>query len=347
MNVIFKEATEKDSRALKEVFFNKLVCGGTLQPFVEVVSNDERLEMCFRGNAAPNQAIIVYYKNHQMFKIYDTGKIAFNYNHARYCPEKKEKEYRSKLKELGFVIRDKYNDKGEKDIKEVTRIMRGNEPLTGEQILLLVNDVLIPMFDDFFDVNMTYDYFKKSNKQSKGELAEKIDQQALFTKMTNSKKGFFFYDMEIAKKHENIDALKKDEYNNKADMMAVEFDSKGNPATILFVEVKSKKSAFGGESGLNEHISKMREVTKEEFENRKKEAFKIINQYHRLGLRTVENIENCCYEKMMQMKKGILIVLSREAIEYWREYEKNSPYKFEKCLGEDNRFATYRVIDEI
>lgn len=347
MNVIFKESMEDDCRALKEEFFNKLLYGGILQPFVELVSKDERLEMCFRGNAKSNQTVSIYYKNHQMLKIYDTGKLEFNYNHVRYCPEEKEKEYRTKLKEFGFVINDKYNSKGEKDIEYVTRTMRGKEILTLNKIEVLVNDVLIPMFDDFFDVNMTYDYFKNAIKKSKGELAEKIDQQILFTKMKNSKNGFFFYDMEIAKKHENKVELQNDKFNNKADMMAVEFDSNGNPITLLFVEVKSKKSAFAGKSGLNEHINKMKMITEEEFKNRKKEAFKVINQYHQLGLRKVDCIENCCYDKMMQMEKGMLIVLSREAIGYWEKYEKSSPYKFEKCFNESNEFSLYRVIDEI
>lgn len=344
MNEIFKGANEKDSRALKEAFFYMLD-SGVLRPFVDLVTEDNRLEMCFRGNENPNQAVIIYYKNHQLFKILDTGKIAFNYNHARYCPEDREKEYRTKLREKGFVIEDKYNDKGEKDIGEVTRTMKGKTALTLGEIKSLVNDILIPMFDTFFDVTMTYDYFKKGNKKTKGELAEKEDQQELFTKMTKSSAGFFFYDMEIAKKHESRDAIKNDEFNNKADMMAVEFDSKGEPRTIFFVEVKTKKTAFRGDSGLDEHIKKMKETTEEEIENKRKEAYKIINQYHLLGLRKVDCVENICYEKISKMKKGILIVLSREAIEYWKEYQKTSKYKFEKCCDSEGGFEVYRVVE--
>lgn len=345
MNTIFKEATERDSRALKKTFFDKLD-RGVLRPFVDLVNEDDRLEMCFRGNENPNQAVIIYYKNHQMFKIFDTGKIAFNYNHARYCPEDREKEYRIKLSEKGFVINDKYNDKGEKNIGEVTRTMQGKTALTFGEIKTLVNDVLIPMFDSFFDVTMTYDYFKKSNKISKGELAEKEDQQELFTKMTKSNAGFFFYDMEIAKKHKDINDLKNDAFNNKADMMAIEFDSKGEPMTMLFVEVKTKKSAFKGESGLDEHIRKMKEITEGEIETRKMEAYKMVNQYHLLGLRKVGCVEDICYEKMMKVGKGMLIVLSREAVEYWKVYEKNSPYEFEACYNDVNGFAMYRVVEK-
>ena len=122
MSTIYKE-TETDSRALTKTFIDKL--NGELHPFVELIDNDDRLELCFRGNQSPNQAVIIYYKNHQMFKILDTGKISFNYNHVRYCLPEEEKKYRAKLLDLGFTIKDKYNDKGEMDIGEITRTKAG------------------------------------------------------------------------------------------------------------------------------------------------------------------------------------------------------------------------------
>lgn len=47
-----------------------------------------------------------------MFKIYDTGKISFNYNHARYCKPEVELEYRNKLIALDFNVGDKFEKVG-------------------------------------------------------------------------------------------------------------------------------------------------------------------------------------------------------------------------------------------
>lgn len=364
MKGIYKETDEKDSRALKEKFFNRL--NGDLKPFIDVLKDDSRLELCFRGNQEPNQAVTIYYKNHQMFKIYDTGKISFNYNHARYCEPDVELEYRKKLIELKFNVGKKFEKIGIKpedfnkkgvvlDIKDVTRTLANNQTLEEQEIKDLINDVLIPMFDTFFNKNKKYDYFKHKEKKDKGELAEKEDQQKLYSIMKNSKAGYYFYDMEISKKHSSKTELDNDKSNNKADMMAVEFDDKGEPVNIVFVEVKTKKSAYYGKSGLDVHIEKTKQISKEYIETRKIEAYKIIHQYHKLGLRTVEDINKIDYNAMTKMGVQILVVLTREAKDYWNEYErkykwsykkkykKECSYTFEKCPSEKEEIVLYKV----
>lgn len=365
MKTIFKENSEKDSRALKSKFLEKLMDEKDLKPFIDVVDDDNELELCFRGNQEPNQAVTIYYKNHQMFKIYDTGKISFNYNHARYCKPEVELGYREKLINLGFNVGDKFEKFGIEpkkenegkivlDIKDVTRTLKKKgtsakkETLGKDEIEDLVK-VLKPMFDDFFDKNMKYDYFKGKEKENKGELAEKEDQQKLYSVMKNSKASYYFYDMEISKKHINREAIKDDKANNKADMMAVEFDDEGEPVNIVFVEVKTKKSAFEGDSGLDKHIEKTKNVSKEYIEARKVEAYKIIRQYHKLGLRTVEDIDKIDYDAMTKMGVQILVVLTREAKDCWNEYEKkyknkkDYPYTFEMCSSKYEEFALYKV----
>ena len=69
----------------------------------------------------------------------------------------------------------------------------------------IVDEILIPMYDTFLNKDMNYDYFKESSKDTKGELAEKEDQQELFSKTTWNQEEYFFYDMESEKKHDNRD----------------------------------------------------------------------------------------------------------------------------------------------
>ena len=161
--------------------------------------------------------------------------------------------------------------------------------------------------------------------------------------MKRSKSSYYFYDMEISKKHSNRNAIKDDEANNKADMMAVEFNDEGEPINIVFVEVKTKEAAFKGDSGLKVHIEKTKKISKEYIESRKIEAYKIIHQYHKLGLRTVEDINKIDYDAMTKMGVQLLVVLSREAKNYWSEYVKKCTYTFEKCLGENEEFVLYKV----
>ena len=208
----------------------------------------------------------------------------------------------------------------------------------------IVDEILIPMYDTFLNKDMNYDYFKESSKDTKGELAEKEDQQELFSKTTWNQEEYFFYDMESAKKHDNRDELSKDENNNRADMMAIRFNEEGTPVKLVFVEMKTKKGAYLGDSGLDEHIKKMIAVEGKEFDSKKIEAYKIINQYWGLGIKNNNNIEKCTYDFMMKLEKEILIVLTREAKNYWSTYEKNSLFRFEKCLETDEKFLMYRVI---
>lgn len=105
--------------------------------------------------------------------------------------------------------------------------------------------------------------------------------------MKKSKSSYYFYDMEISKKHSNRNAIKDDEANNK--------------------------------------------------------AYKIIHQYHKLGLRTVEDINKIDYDAMTKMGVQLLVVLSRGAKNYWSEYVKKCTYTFEKCLGENEEFVLYKV----
>ena len=362
---IFKESDEEDSRALKSKFFDKLMDENELKPFVDVVKDKKigkDLELCFRGNQEPNQAVTIYYKNHQMFKIYDTGKISFNYNHARYCKPEVELEYREKLIALGFNVGDKFEKIGigakegnpqdrEFAISEVTRTLQGKEILKKEEITKLIKEVLKPMFESFFNKDENYDYFKGKVKENKGELAEKEDQQELYTLMNKTVGGYYFYDMEISKKHSSKTELENDDANNKADMMAVEFDDKGRPINIVFVEVKTKKAAYYGKSGLDVHIEKTKQSSSEYIEARKIEAYKIIHQYHKLGLRTVEDINKIDYDTMTKMGVQLLVVLSREAKDYWSEYEREyiekydreCPYFFEKCTGKYGKYELYKV----
>lgn len=140
--LIFKEE-EKSSRALGKDFYEKL--NAELSPIIELVKKDSQLQLCFRGNNSGHQAVMIYYKNQKILEVLSTGKISFDYNHARYCSPEIEKEYKKKLVEYGFTIKDKFNKKGEKDIKTVTRV-GAKKPLTLQELEKIVDEILIPIF---------------------------------------------------------------------------------------------------------------------------------------------------------------------------------------------------------
>ena len=78
---------------------------------------------------------------------------------------------------------------------------------------------------------------------------------------------------------------------NKPDMFAIRFDKRKNsPVSICMVEVKSKIEALRYGSGLDDHLEGMEAYLSMEGKNellmnyRKREACKILNQYHELEL---------------------------------------------------------------
>ena len=176
------------------------------------------------------------------------------------------------------------------------------------------------------------DYFKFDAKGVSGckvkvpDKLEKVRQQELFTKMTFLKDGYFFYDMEFAQKHENIKGLQDDKDNNQADMLAIKFDHNNKPEKLVLVEVKCKKESLRNDSGIENHLKRMNPyigitnntIIKERKENRRKEAWQIMNQYASLGLRGLSTDNKFDYEKdFKDLDFQILLVFTDDAIAEW------------------------------
>ena len=68
--MIKKEKKDVDCRALSSEFFNDFLQGEKDHVFIELVNKyHDELEICFRGNNQPSEAVCIYYNNHLVYKI--------------------------------------------------------------------------------------------------------------------------------------------------------------------------------------------------------------------------------------------------------------------------------------
>lgn len=317
----------EDCRALQKSNLLKLMDEGKLHPYVELVKKHSELELCFRGNGDPER-INIYFNNHQVFKIEQSGAVYVSFDHARYCDN--WKEYLDVLKEYEFNIPVEILTSGGKDSIGELKRNSFRYALSTEEVEFLYTEVVKPMFERYFEVegcNNVIDYFKKKVGEKKyvvrpASLTEKKEQQKLYSAIRDKKSGYFFYDLEFAQKHENKKARDDDENKNKPDMQAIKFNEKGKPDKLVFVEVKCTKSAWdSGTSGLVDHIKRMREYENDgiNMSARRKEAYLIIKQYSILGLRGL-NMEDCFeYDDFENLSLEILIILTGDAKKRWEE----------------------------
>lgn len=142
------------------------------------------------------------------------------------------------------------------------------------------------------------------------ECIEKHVQQDLFMNNHFLKDGLFIYDLEFVQP--SGDPNTKVENNNKPDMFALRFDSKGKIESICMIEVKSTKSALRQNSGLEKHLEGMESyLKKEELINKRiEEARKILNQYYELGFYGVK--KEFTESDFKDIKKEIIFVFSNE-----------------------------------
>lgn len=314
-----------DSRALLERNYNRLLPGGELHPFVDLVKNHNELELCFRGNGEPEK-ISIYCNNHQVLRISLTGLISVSFNHARYCEN--WMDYLKKLEEFGFVIPDNPLHKRD-DIGELNRSSHNlKHYLSDAEVEKLYKEVIKPIFDRYFKVNgqkNTIDYFKKETGISPyivtpHVLTEKKRQQELYSAIVDIKGGYYFYDLEFAQKHKSKKDQEDDEANNKPDMQAIKFDKSGKPEKLVFVEVKCTEDAWdGGTSKLIEHVERMKAYRNQEnnMQSRRKEACEILRQYAGLGLHNLKENMKFDDKDFSNLELEILVVLTDEAKEKW------------------------------
>lgn len=268
-------------RKISEDFITSLKTG-ELSGLTKMVKENDNLIICFRDGY-----INVYYNSHSVFKITEQEKqykVEFNMGHARYS-----KDYINRCK--GFDFSDKiatiankkpkiisfYVEKYNTDLDEITSNL--------EKCCNLYTGFI----DDFFNKNLTKDYFEKEDKPDKDALIEKKHQQKLFSeyfpKNENENKEYLFFDLELSIQRNN----NKEEHPGSPDCVALKMEN-GNPVGIVLVEVKSTEAACDGKCGIDAHFHKYNNMlANEHYKNTIKTMAKtIISQYNELGFLNVD-----------------------------------------------------------
>lgn len=312
----------KDCRAINDDLLEQLINGG-FKEFKEFVKktekSEDKLALCFRGNSNP-ESVVIYYNNHYVWKLYIRNSklsVEISFNHARYSKDWKEK-YDILCNKYNFKKKENiYNKENEVDIKKLTASIPLDNEFNKEFVEGTFN-IILPLMKDYFNQDLEYDYFKMKNIKHKNYL-EKIKQHELYFRYNNLDNGICIYDLEFAQP-----MMKNKEDNNQPDMLGLEFEH-GKPKKLLFIEVKSKKTAMLGKSGIIEHVTKMEKYIKdsaneETIKNRIIEANKILEQYRKIGLR---NIKPKYHFTTLPIK--IFVILTNEAAKDFNE--NNNIYK--------------------
>ena len=152
------EKVKRDNRAISDEFFERFKPEGDLHPFIKLVKEyEDELELCFRGNEG---SVRIYRNGHQAFKITKTGNIAVSFSIARYCED--WENLLDKLAEFSFKV-DVDNIKEKIRKGDTIYIGRAGKPLSFEALKKLYDDIIIPMFTQYFSVQEKaepIDYFK-------------------------------------------------------------------------------------------------------------------------------------------------------------------------------------------
>ncbi|WP_036610805.1 hypothetical protein [Oribacterium sp. P6A1] len=313
-----KKPHDEDNRALLKNELKAFIGKDSKKPlnhFVDLVKNHKELELCFRGNGRPR--ITIYSENHIIFTVLASGMIEISFNHARYC-EKWKDYFETLCQKYNFSGTIGKTPSGDITVGTLKRSLKSNQPLSYMQVSSIYEEILKPMFKKYFVVegkDGVVDYFKHGKKVKVAGKTEKKRQQELYSIFNYTRNGYFFYDMEFSQKHKNINERNQDENNNKPDMQAIKFGKNGLPERIVFVEVKCTKEAMAGNSGLNEHINKMKHYNG--LINRRKEACDILNQYAQLGLRGLSHSDSFQYEDFKDLEPEILLVFTDDAKQIW------------------------------
>ena len=353
----------KDCRAISSEFFNQFK-DGNLKPFVDLVKEyPEQLTLCFRANSDPEQ-VTIYYNNHAVFTITNQIKsvnMSVNPNIFRYHPNAKEKL--GELVKKGFSnvnfdmlsIKDK-NKNGSCSVQFKNSIFKQiDKQVSFEWLDSLYDNQLRVAFETYFDKEHSIDQFKKwvntNHPKYKGKIKqntkkqklEKIRQQQLFAIMKQFENGYLVYDLEFALKHDELSQKKMDMstgVSNMPDMLAIRFGSDCKPEALVFVEVKSTKSACTGKSGVKKHIESMGIFPLDRLPSRCDEAFQIIEYYYELGLVSLpEKPKREDYVLLAKQKKlENIIIFTDEAVDWWK-----SPRR-KKVFSEEPIGIEYEIL---
>ena len=310
-------SSEVDSRALDNTEIKDFMEGGNLYSFVKLVKEHEELELCFRGNGRPKY-ISIYYNKLQAFKVDLEGVVEISYRTARYWKDCK-REYKE-LVNAGFRRCKTHIGKPEEESFE-TFVDKKTLSLYNKidnvidkfkSIEELYVNIVRPMLENYANNIEQYDYFKEGPGTSHPRCEFKA-QHKLFDELRETKSGYFLYDLEFHQKG--------DGNANEPDMLGLKFDNDGKPEKLVFVEVKSTKSALKDTgnnkkgSGLKGHIEKTIEYIKDErlINNRKDEAYSIMRNYATLNLRGLNERTSFDEHNFKKLDLETLFVFTDEA----------------------------------
>lgn len=284
MNGYIKTEKDEDCRAIPEPFLKTFMVGGLYYNFVKLVNKCTELELCFRGNAYDKNPttggrVCIYRDNHAVFTI-TPQTIYFNTAYLKYCSDGKER--------LNKLIKKYKFNKGNEVVYE-EKVHSNNSAISRKadtEIMKDIEELYLNLLKEVFD-----NYLADEAQSEKKRHLEKKRQQELFRVMRYQKNGYYFYDMEFQQRHDcksEQDIARKNGESNKPDMQAIRFGEDGIPKAIVFVEVKCTNSAYDGKSGVLKHLDGMRNYRDDFKDSRRREAFLILHQYEKLGLRSFE-----------------------------------------------------------
>lgn len=193
----------------------------------------------------------------------------------------------------------------------------------------------------YFAINKNHKDKNESMTAHNDPCIEKHVQSKLFLSNHNFKDGLFIYDLEFSQPGiKELDIRDK----NKPDMFGIRFDENGKMKSLCMIEVKSTESALNGASGLKEHKDGMEEYLTKKYgekkviNDRKNEAFKIMEHYYDLGLYKVRdnyNKNDHTEDEFLNLPVEIVFLLTDDAAS---RYRNNSDYKtmlqgYKNCSG--------------
>lgn len=308
------KTVRKDCRAISDEFLQDFCVGGDLGIIVDYLRKHKELNFCFRGNTGNQYGTVIIYKyNHKVVEITKymnepnfKFKMGFDFKHARYSED--WEKYKEILRNNGWFFKPlDYSNNGIKSIW-ITNQFREIKPTELEQTL----DVICNIIEDYFNLELKYDYFHKRIDSKKHDL-EKIRQQELHATSTISNTGleYFVYDLEFTKKGAMLGG-------NKPDFLALKFVD-GIVEGLVIGEVKSKKGSLNGGSGLIEHLDGMSEQAQAFNTNNERmlEAAKILRDYAKLNLKGLKQEDAIRFtdDNFVNLKfVEIMIVLTDGAI---------------------------------
>lgn len=308
MNGCIKMKGDKDCRAISEPFLKEFMEGGLYYEFVKLVKEQPELELCFRGNTTTGGRVCIYRNNHAVFSIAPQT-IYFNTAYLKHSSNG-DKILRMLIEDYKFN-NGKAVDYNQKIYSNYSIISRKADA----EIMKNIKEIYLNELKDVFD-----------NYLAKGKIKlEKKRQQELFRTMREQKNGYYFYDMEYQQRHDSKveqDKARVNGESNKPDMQAIRFGKDGKPEALVFVEVKCTSAAYNGKSGIIKHIRGMRNYSERYMDSRRREAFLLLNQYEKLGLREFERkIIEDEYQQLPEKLEHILI-FTDEARKKWEKDER-------------------------